>query len=246
MDYGTGAIFGVPGHDQRDFEFATQISTCRSAASSPPAPTTPTSRSARGRDRPRRSRSIRDFLDGMTSDAGQRPRSSAAPRPTAGARARPSIACATGACRASATGARRSRSSIARPAAPVPVPRDQLPVVLPEDVSFDMPGNPLDRHPTWKHVACPNCGGAARRETDTLDTFVDSSLVFHPLRQPAERPAVRPRRGRGVAAGRPIYRRGRACDPAPALRPLLDPRAAAHRPDRHRRAVRRACSRKAW
>jgi leucyl-tRNA synthetase len=60
----------------------------------------------------------------------------------------------------------------------VPVPREQLPVVLPEDVSFDIPGNPLDRHPTWKHVDCPNCGGAARRETDTLDTFVDSSWYF--------------------------------------------------------------------
>jgi len=60
----------------------------------------------------------------------------------------------------------------------VPVPRDQLPVVLPEDVSFDIPGNPLDRHPTWKHVACPSCGGEAVRETDTLDTFADSSWYF--------------------------------------------------------------------
>ena len=119
----------------------------------------------------------------------------------------------------------------------VPVPRDQLPVVLPEDVDFDMPGNPLDRHPTWKHVDCPSCGGAATRETDTLDTFVDFELVLHPLRQPAHGQAVRPRRGREVAAGRAIYRRGRACDPAPALRALLDPRAAAARPDRHRRAV---------
>jgi len=61
---------------------------------------------------------------------------------------------------------------------PVGVPRDQLPVVLPEDVSFDIPGNPLDRHPSWGDVACPSCGGAARRETDTLDTFVDSSWYF--------------------------------------------------------------------
>ena len=60
----------------------------------------------------------------------------------------------------------------------VPVPADQLPVRLPDDVSFDRPGNPLDHHPTWSHVACPNCGKDARRDTDTMDTFVDSSWYF--------------------------------------------------------------------
>jgi leucyl-tRNA synthetase len=71
----------------------------------------------------------------------------------------------------------------------VPVPADQLPVVLPEDVSFDVPGNPLDRHPTWRDVACPTCGGAARRETDTLDTFADSSWYFVRFAsQPKDRP----------------------------------------------------------
>lgn len=60
----------------------------------------------------------------------------------------------------------------------VPVPDEQLPVLLPDDVTFDRPGNPLDHHPTWKHVACPRCGAQARRETDTCDTFVDSSWYF--------------------------------------------------------------------
>ncbi len=60
----------------------------------------------------------------------------------------------------------------------MPVPDKDLPVVLPEDVSFDRPGNALDHHPTWKHVACPQCGGKAQRETDTMDTFVDSSWYF--------------------------------------------------------------------
>ena len=60
----------------------------------------------------------------------------------------------------------------------VPAPEDDLPVLLPDDADFDAPGNPLDRHPTWKRVACPACGGEATRDTDTLDTFVDSSWYF--------------------------------------------------------------------
>ena len=66
----------------------------------------------------------------------------------------------------------------------VPVPKADLPVTLPDDVTFDRPGNPLDRHPTWKHVKCPQCGGAATRETDTMDTFVDSSWYFERFTDP--------------------------------------------------------------
>jgi leucyl-tRNA synthetase len=73
----------------------------------------------------------------------------------------------------------------------IPVPKKVLPVVLPEDVTFDKPGNALDHHPTWKHVNCPQCGASARRETDTMDTFVDSSWYFARFTAPhAETPTI--------------------------------------------------------
>jgi leucyl-tRNA synthetase len=87
----------------------------------------------------------------------------------------------------------------------VPVPRDQLPVVLPDDVSFDIPGNPLDRHTGWNQVSCPACGGPARRETDTLDTFVDSSWYFIRFAsQPKDKPFDRAEAERWLPVGQYI------------------------------------------
>ena len=183
MDYGTGAIFGCPAHDQRDLDFVNAYGLGATPVVCPPGvdPATFTidkeAYDGDGRDDqfalPRRD-------DDRGCEAGSRaaPRGAELSAIARRASGRSISSCATGAFRASAIGAVRSRSSIARPAASSRFPRSDLPVKLPDDVSFDLPGNPLDRHPTWKHVACPQCGGPARRETDTMDTFVDSSWYF--------------------------------------------------------------------
>ncbi len=112
----------------------------------------------------------------------------------------------------------------------VPVPKADLPVTLPPDVTFDKPGNPLDRHPTWRHVACPQCGKDARRETDTMDTFVEFLLVLHPLYGALGGQPDGSESGQSLAAGRPVYRWHRARDPASALFALLHPRDEGDRP----------------
>ena len=186
MDYGTGALFGVPAHDARDFEFACRydLPIRRVVAPGPEQASLPVTEAESGAGITVNSR----FLDGMTSEQAtaeiiRRAEAERWGRGTTQYRLRdwgvsrqrywgtpiPIIHC-------NGCGA-------------VPVPREQLPVVLPEDVTFDVPGNPLDRHEDWRNVHCPKCNEAARRETDTLDTFVDSSWYFIRFAsQPSDKP----------------------------------------------------------
>jgi leucyl-tRNA synthetase len=187
MEYGTGAVMGVPGHDQRDFEFATKydLPILRVVASDPARADEPFKDEAEAGDGVIVNS---DFLNGMSVEAAKQAVISRAEAEGWGT--------GTTVWRLRDWGVSRQRywgTPIpfihCDACGVVPVPKDQLPVTLPEDVSFDIPGNPLERHPTWKHVDCPKCGKAARRETDTLDTFVDSSWYF--LRfasQPADKP----------------------------------------------------------
>ena len=187
MDYGTGAVMGVPGHDQRDFEFATkyELPIARVVAKYASAADAPMGDEAEPGDGVIVNS---DFLDGMSVEDAKaevirraeeggwgegttvwRLRDWGISRQRYWGTPIPFIHCDT--------------------CGIVPVPKDQLPVTLPEDVDFETPGNPLERHATWKHVDCPKCGGKARRETDTLDTFTNSSWYF--LRfasQPADAP----------------------------------------------------------
>ena len=187
MDYGTGAIFGCPAHDQRDLDFARKyaLPVMRVVAPSPEAASEAIHQEAyTGPGKLVNSR----FLDGLEIEPAK---ASVIARAEAEGWGE-----GTTVWRLRDWGVSRQRywgTPIpiihCDACGPVPVPRDQLPVVLPEDVSFDIPGNPLDRHPSWKHVDCPQCGGAARRETDTLDTFVDSSWYFVRFASaPADRP----------------------------------------------------------
>jgi len=176
MEYGTGAVFGCPAHDQRDLDFARKyaLPVTRVVAASPEEAEAPIQDEAyTGPGKLVHS----SFLDGMEIDAAKAAVIARAEKEGWGQ--------GTTVWRLRDWGVSRQRywgTPIpiihCEACGPVAVPKDQLPVVLPEDVSFDIPGNPLDRHPTWRHVDCPKCGKAARRETDTLDTFVDSSWYF--------------------------------------------------------------------
>ena len=175
MDYGTGALFGCPGHDQRDLDFARkyQLPVIRVVAAEGEENAPIHDEAYTGPGRMVNSR----FLDGMSADDA---------RAAVIARAE-AEGWGEGVTQYRLRDWGVSRQRYWGTPIPiihceicgvVPVPKKQLPVILPEDVTFDVPGNPLDRHPTWKHVDCPQCGKPARRETDTLDTFTNSSWYF--------------------------------------------------------------------
>ena len=182
MDYGTGAIFGCPAHDQRDLDFANKYGLGATPVVCPegvdPATLEITDTAHDGEGRLVNSR----FLDGLTvAEAKEAAASRLEQAELFGA----PQGCRKVNYKLRDWGVSRQRYwgcpipiIHCESCGVVPVPAADLPVKLPEDVTFDQPGNPLDRHPTWKHVACPTCGKPARRETDTMDTFVDSSWYY--------------------------------------------------------------------
>jgi len=182
MEYGTGAIFGCPAHDQRDLEFARAYGRPVTPVVLPPGEDPATFTIGEEAYTGDGVLFNSDFLDGLSVvDAKNAMADRLAARTVAG---QPQGVRKTE-FRLRDWGISRQRywgcpipMIHCETCGIVPVPAADLPVKLPEDVTFDVPGNPLDRHPTWKNVKCPKCGGLARRETDTMDTFVDSSWYF--------------------------------------------------------------------
>jgi leucyl-tRNA synthetase len=182
MDYGTGAIFGCPAHDQRDLDFVNKYGLGNTPVVCPPGQDpisfVITDVAYDGDGTLINSR----FLDGMTVPQAQEEVAKRLEHEKRGGRP---VAQRQVNYRLRDWGISRQRYwgcpipiVHCTSCGVVPVPAKDLPVTLPQDVSFDRPGNPLDRHPTWKNVDCPQCGKPARRETDTMDTFVDSSWYF--------------------------------------------------------------------
>ena len=179
MDYGTGAIFACPAHDQRDLDFARKynlpvIDTFFGLESDAPVENTAFV--------PMKSEKVRwvDQPAGLIEATGQE-----AIDATIDWAEAEGLGMGKTQYRLRDWGLSRQRYW----GCPIPVvhcdkcgvvpeKKENLPIILPDDVTFDIPGNPLDRHPTWRHCACPACGKDAHRETDTMDTFVDSSWYY--------------------------------------------------------------------
>jgi len=177
MGYGTGAIFGCPAHDQRDIDFARKYGLSVTPVVLPADADAATFDVENEAYTGPGSIFNSGFLDGMAIDDAKR----------AAIEKIESMGLGEGKVnyRLRDWGVSRQRYwgcpipvIHCENCGIVPVPEADLPVKLPDEVSFDQPGNPLERHPSWKHVDCPKCGKAARRETDTLDTFVDSSWYY--------------------------------------------------------------------
>jgi leucyl-tRNA synthetase len=177
MEYGTGAIFGCPGHDQRDLDFARKYRLRVTPVILPPDAEAATFVIGTAAYTGDGTAYNSGFLDGLTVAAAKR----------AAIRRLEELGAGQGAVawRLRDWGVSRQRYwgcpipvIHCRSCGIVPVPEADLPVELPQDVRFDRPGNPLDHHPSWKHTRCPGCGGAATRETDTFDTFFESSWYF--------------------------------------------------------------------
>ncbi len=182
MEYGTGAIFGCPAHDQRDLDFVNKYALGNLPVVCPegqdPKSFIIADVAYDGDGRMINSR----FLDGMTIEKAKE---EVAKRLESESRGNAAVGERQVNFRLRDWGISRQRfwgcpiPVIHCPKCDVvPVPDKDLPVTLPDDATFDRPGNALDHHPTWKHVSCPKCGGKAQRETDTMDTFVDSAWYF--------------------------------------------------------------------
>ncbi|KGJ05663.1 leucyl-tRNA synthetase [Paracoccus halophilus] len=184
MDYGTGAIFGSPAHDERDHEFATKYGLPIRATFGERGMTQEQADAmvAKAPYVPLKSETV-TYVRGFAGPAEQTGEDAVI------------AAIAHAETKGYGEGVTKYRLrdwGISRQrywGCPIPVvhcdgcgtvpeAKQNLPVLLPRDVTFDTPGNPLDRHPTWRRTTCPKCGGAARRETDTMDTFVDSSWYY--------------------------------------------------------------------